>query len=717
MEDFRSKNNTRRLYVVEKVKSTPKFMKSAAASVIQSVYRKFMEIQRQHVRENKLKIKLGLMPDPWRTRLDLDEENRKFYQMRRRINERARAAYMKELEKENTKLLIMKKDEQIEDISEHIRTWFKEWYRGYGFFPEYPYDVEGGTIMVIRGDFPTIEEKLEADELEANTTKGKTKDMIKAEKKQAKIDAKLKAEAEKEAKKKEAEAEFKMKCNPFNDLGYKVQKSEHMDSLAEALQMYSASWSIYDKFPPNESGEVIYGFMKSLLTEDLMCQMHQDCRVIVDELMRLELKLLITAHQAMYKLMGMKYPKIKPRKKPKLPPVPKPLIMDETMMQNLEEVFDLEIITKPTGKIKDIIGDSNYAAYDLNIQDPNAKFPPPGFGDVRRRLTLSCVFASGMEPKAVRNKAVLLLGPVRHGKSFMVDCVAGELNAVKIDISPEVFSAVVEKPQKILTQVFVAARVFQPCVIYFRDIERVFQTKVPPEQKHLNAKAVKTALVKCVKSVSADDKIIFIATCSNPFGFPAGPMVSMFDETILVPRTDYNSLQLFFYHNLQSIRSMERDFTVQAIAQLLQGYAFGAVIETYDKVMTPERIANCPVIKDERKRFERKAKVTQRAMERSMLRASLRDRIRNDDIRSRSKVTDIARRIAKLEWQWAGHIARRTDGRWGQKILEWPVGRPPTRWSDDLVKIAGSRWMRKAQDRSEWRALGEAYVQQWTSFG
>ncbi|KAI8424369.1 hypothetical protein MSG28_002896 [Choristoneura fumiferana] len=120
----------------------------------------------------------------------------------------------------------------------------------------------------------------------------------------------------------------------------------------------------------------------------------------------------------------------------------------------------------------------------------------------------------------------------------------------------------------------------------------------------------------------------------------------------------------------------------------------------------------------------RKLKVTQRAMERAMLGVSLRDRIRNDDIRSRTKVTDIARRIAKLKWQWAGHIARRTDGRWGQKIFEWrprtgrrAVGRPPTRWSDDLVKIAGSRWMRKAQDRSEWRALGEAYVQQWTSFG
>ena len=120
----------------------------------------------------------------------------------------------------------------------------------------------------------------------------------------------------------------------------------------------------------------------------------------------------------------------------------------------------------------------------------------------------------------------------------------------------------------------------------------------------------------------------------------------------------------------------------------------------------------------------RKLKVTQRAMERAMLGVSLRDRIRNEEIRRRTKVTDIARRIAKLKWQWAGHIARRADGRWGVKVLEWrprttkrSVGRPPSRWTDDLVKIAGHRWMSEARDRSSWRLLGEAYVQQWMSIG
>ncbi|CAG9122414.1 unnamed protein product [Plutella xylostella] len=94
-----------------------------------------------------------------------------------------------------------------------------------------------------------------------------------------------------------------------------------------------------------------------------------------------------------------------------------------------------------------------------------------------------------------------------------------------------------------------------------------------------------------------------------------------------------------------------------------------------------------------------KLRVAQRAMERAMLGVSLRDRIRNEEIRRRTKVTDIAKSISTLKWQWAGHVARRADDRWSRKVLEWRprvgkrrVGRPPTRWSDDLRKIS---WVRR----------------------
>jgi hypothetical protein len=101
-----------------------------------------------------------------------------------------------------------------------------------------------------------------------------------------------------------------------------------------------------------------------------------------------------------------------------------------------------------------------------------------------------------------------------------------------------------------------------------------------------------------------------------------------------------------------------------------------------------------------------KFKVAQRAMERAMLGISLRDRIRNQVIRQRTKVTDIAHRISMLKWQWAGDIRRRTDNRCGKRVLKRrprlgksSVGHPQDRGSGDLRRTAGRSWMRVAENR------------------
>ncbi|CAH2229176.1 jg21608 [Pararge aegeria aegeria] len=96
-------------------------------------------------------------------------------------------------------------------------------------------------------------------------------------------------------------------------------------------------------------------------------------------------------------------------------------------------------------------------------------------------------------------------------------------------------------------------------------------------------------------------------------------------------------------------------------------------------------------------------------MERAMLGVSLRDQIRNEEIRRRTIVTDIAQRVAKPKWRWAGHIVQRTalgflgvgvQPRTGKRS----VG-PPTRWKDDIKQVAGSRWIQVAQNRGVWNAL------------
>src|ERR1700744_4182091 len=91
-----------------------------------------------------------------------------------------------------------------------------------------------------------------------------------------------------------------------------------------------------------------------------------------------------------------------------------------------------------------------------------------------------------------------------------------------------------------------------------------------------------------------------------------------------------------------------------------------------------------------------KLRVAQRAMERSVLGITLRDKKTNEWIRQQTKVVDVMARIASLKWNWADHIARMTDDRWTKPIIQWrpptkrPMGRPPQRWTNDIKKTAGT---------------------------
>ena len=54
---------------------------------------------------------------------------------------------------------------------------------------------------------------------------------------------------------------------------------------------------------------------------------------------------------------------------------------------------------------------------------------------------------------------------------------------------------------------------------------------------------------------------------------------------------------------------------------------------------------------------------------------------------------DPAEYVARAKHRWAGHIVKRTDDTWTERILEWkpreikrPRGRPPKRWADVFVE-------------------------------
>lgn len=107
-------------------------------------------------------------------------------------------------------------------------------------------------------------------------------------------------------------------------------------------------------------------------------------------------------------------------------------------------------------------------------------------------------------------------------------------------------------------------------------------------------------------------------------------------------------------------------------------------------------------------------------MEQTMLHTiTLIDKKRNTWIRTKSKVTDVRERAARLKWKYAGHNAKQIDNRWNTQILNWRPwlgkrerGRPQMRWDDD-IKRHGLNWKRQAQNRNTWKETGETYIRKW----
>ena len=81
----------------------------------------------------------------------------------------------------------------------------------------------------------------------------------------------------------------------------------------------------------------------------------------------------------------------------------------------------------------------------------------------------------------------------------------------------------------------------------------------------------------------------------------------------------------------------------------------------------------------------------------------------------KSGIDDWVTAQRRSKYKWAGHVSRRSDGRWSTRVLDWApadgvrkVGRPQKRWSDILVHyfefldMGPEGWRFAAADRAAW---------------
>lgn len=77
---------------------------------------------------------------------------------------------------------------------------------------------------------------------------------------------------------------------------------------------------------------------------------------------------------------------------------------------------------------------------------------------------------------------------------------------------------------------------------------------------------------------------------------------------------------------------------------------------------------------------------------------SLRNHIRNEDIRKRMKKDDVMGRITQMKYRIA-HVGRKHKHKHNE-------GRPQKRWQDDIKKRVERSWHQMAQKSNEWKWVG-----------
>lgn len=180
--------------------------------------------------------------------------------------------------------------------------------------------------------------------------------------------------------------------------------------------------------------------------------------------------------------------------------------------------------------------------------------------------------------------------------------------------------------------------------------------------------------------------------------------------------------------------NMNNDLTAEISRRRRAAWAaFGSIVEVTDQIKDPTlraAIFNTSVLPamcfatetwPEKKTTSNAMLTTHRALERRLLKTSRRQqwqqRLRNADMREKSRLKDPLQYMKVSKHRWAGHLFRRSDDRWSLRVTEWvprdkkrPLRRPPRRWADSFSKLFRERglpcWMQVARNRLLWKQCG-----------
>ncbi|KAH8239418.1 hypothetical protein KR032_003988 [Drosophila birchii] len=480
---------------------------------------------------------------------------------------------------ERTRLLQVRCPWMMEDISDHIRAWFREFYDKTVDFHPYPAPVKKGTVLVV------IDETM--DPIEFQQTLGKkpmTKEEKKKQKEKEKQEKRKKKAKLKMIKMKEAKRRKKLRDQGIIDVGYELASSQPIINMEETMATFAKDWRDVDEYLNKNHDPIV-----DWVTEAELAKIHQEVRGLVDEYMRVEYELLREAlakdKNEKYKRQKVKYPKEKKKKKKR---VPKDMTADRTLESLFQELKDGGIIEDVAHKdFNEFIADFNFVADDTRDEDALTTLGPAK-GDIKMVIQESMM---GMgEFDIPKPKSILLIGPLKSGKKLLCQIIASELNAVFMNLSPEKTYKYADDLKYFLHVILKVAKAFQPTIMYIEEAHRVFWKKVPPEARAILPKLLGSAInKKILKPLKKQDKIVLLGTSNMPWA-AAGGIKKAFQKVLLIPKCDYGTSFLLWLELMtENAPDDMKEHAYSALARVLQAYTSGDITGNIEQTLNVER--------------------------------------------------------------------------------------------------------------------------------
>ena len=339
-----------------------------------------------------------------------------------------------------------------------------------------------------------------------------------------------------------------------------------------------------------------------------MPEVEKEYKKDVDELIKLELENLraLTGAKGKKKKKKGKKKKGKKGKKKKVKlhgynKIPKG--MDEYAM--LIELVQKGIVKKlPPCHLKDFLGEFNYI--HLMIDDIKDTPREPSMALIRNLVTEYIIFPLGSAlvrkrfPEQVRS--FLFYGPAGTGKTQVVRAIASETRSILYDLSPLSIEGIYTTPKsetdKMVAMVMVAAKEYQPSVIYIDQCEKVFPAAKKKGKKKGGKKArgeaanapsrMKKALLKTrAQWITDETRITIIGCTSEPHEGSKKDFKKFFDKSIYFPFPDYTTRRLMWKVFIENAGGkLRQDFPLSTLAHISEGYSADAIKKTIEKVLT-----------------------------------------------------------------------------------------------------------------------------------